>query len=298
MFKLSISILIGLLISFNAFANDVAKSSFEKGKRLFDAKEYEDAASKFRAAYKAKESWKLLFNIAQAEAAANRYGLALEAFERYLSEGGDEIEPKRQDEILKEVKRLREMVGDVEVKGRKGLIVSIDSVERGKLPLSAPAVVSAGTEHWLIVTDSEGRTILNRSVRVRSGSKVVVEVDESTQVATKTEAPERKSALKPIGIATTITGGALLAAGLITGIAATAKSGDIDSACPDNRCTDMSYKDTIDSRKSLAKATDILLPVGAAIAATGVVLLLINKKRTKDIAVFPGLNGVLIEGRF
>ena len=59
------------------------------------------------------------------------YGLALEAFERYLAKGGDEIQGERQKEVLEEVDRLRRMVGSMEVTAPRSCIVLIDDVERG-----------------------------------------------------------------------------------------------------------------------------------------------------------------------
>ncbi|MCK9461397.1 MAG: hypothetical protein M0R80_17340 [Proteobacteria bacterium] len=80
---------------------DPAKAAFGLGGELFDKGDYAAAADAFREANRLKPSWKLFYNIGQAEAAGRRYGLALEAFERYLIEGGDEIAADRNDEVIK-----------------------------------------------------------------------------------------------------------------------------------------------------------------------------------------------------
>ena len=105
-----------------AAQSDDAKAAFEEGKRLFAQKKYADAADQFRAAYEFRESWKLLYNIGQAEAAATRYGLAMEAFEQYLAEAGDEIDEERRNEVLEEIVRLRNMVGELSVTDRKSVV--------------------------------------------------------------------------------------------------------------------------------------------------------------------------------
>jgi tetratricopeptide (TPR) repeat protein len=76
---------------------DEAMAFFKKGIDLFNAEKYEDAASAFRRAYELKPNWKLNYNIGQSEAAAKRLGLALQAFEAYLSQGGDDISTERRD---------------------------------------------------------------------------------------------------------------------------------------------------------------------------------------------------------
>ena len=93
---------------------DEAMTFFKKGIDLFNSESYEEAAEAFRKAYELKPNWKLNYNIGQSEAAAKRLGLALQAFEAYLSQGGDDIPTERRDEVLKEVERLRKMVGAVE----------------------------------------------------------------------------------------------------------------------------------------------------------------------------------------
>ncbi|MBN2673405.1 MAG: tetratricopeptide repeat protein [Deltaproteobacteria bacterium] len=106
-----------------------AKEAFDEGTKLFSQKQYDEAAERFREAYALKATWKLLYNIGQAEAAAKRYGLALEAFERYLAEGGDEVENSRRSEVLEEIRKMRDMVGDLLVKGPADAVVSVDGVE-------------------------------------------------------------------------------------------------------------------------------------------------------------------------
>jgi hypothetical protein len=73
-----------------------AKDLFDKASTLFAEDKFEESAAVFIAAYNLKPSWKLKFNIGQAQAAAKQYGLALIAFEEYLSAGGDKIDSERQ----------------------------------------------------------------------------------------------------------------------------------------------------------------------------------------------------------
>jgi tetratricopeptide (TPR) repeat protein len=109
---------------------DEAAKAFDAGKQAFSESRYDDASASFRRAFQLKPSWKIYFNIGQAEAAAKRYGAALEIFERYLAEGGDDIDAERQAEVLKENTRLRGIVGYVKVSAPTGAEISIDGTVR------------------------------------------------------------------------------------------------------------------------------------------------------------------------
>ncbi len=154
--------------------DEQAKTAFDKGKELFHKKEYAEAAEAFSKAYNLKKTWKLLYNIGQSEASAKRHGLALEAFEQYLAEGGDDVPVEKRDYVISEVKRLREMVGSLDVHAPEGALVIVDGVERGTAPLVGPLTVAAGMNHNVLVKHLEDK-LLDRVVRVRSGQTLVVE---------------------------------------------------------------------------------------------------------------------------
>jgi hypothetical protein len=155
---------------------EAARAAFKEGVDHFEAKRYEEALASFRMANEIAPSWKLRFNIGQCEAALKRYGLAIEEFEAYLAEGGDDVAHERREFVLEELRRLREMVGSIEVKGRPGLAVHIDGLDRGATPLGAGVRVTAGKGHEVRVLDGE-RTVLVQKVTVGGGQDVVIEVD-------------------------------------------------------------------------------------------------------------------------
>ena len=74
-----------------------AREAFQRGAEFYGQAQYAKAAEAFREAYRLRPSWRLFFNIGQCSAAAKEYGLALEAFESYLSEGGDEVPVEKRD---------------------------------------------------------------------------------------------------------------------------------------------------------------------------------------------------------
>jgi len=77
-----------------AEAEQTARDAFKRGIGLVEKAQYQEAAKAFADAYTLQPSWKILYNIGQCQAALKEYGLAIENFERYLTDGGDDV-PRR-----------------------------------------------------------------------------------------------------------------------------------------------------------------------------------------------------------
>jgi len=188
--------LISFTINSIAAAQDDAKEAFDRGTKLFSEKRYNEAADEFTRAYKAKPAWKLLYNIAQAQAGARRYGLALETFEKYLAQAGDEISEERLEEILEEIRKLRDMVGDVTISGPDGAVVLVDDIERGTLPMTGGVAVSAGIDHTFVVKQGD-RVLFTRVLRLRGGAQDHLVVENAAESPESTAVPPSDSTTPP-----------------------------------------------------------------------------------------------------
>lgn len=289
---------------------DPAKAAFERGLKQYQEGDFAGAAKAFREAYDLKPSWKILFNIGQAEAAAKRYGLALEALQKYLVEGGDDIPDERGQEVRSEVKRLLDLVGMLQIEAAEGAEISVDSEARGSAPLPGVIPVAAGVDHSVEARTADGETS-DRTVRVLPGQTLVVdliseEADEPIASKVEDESPsEDRSGLKLGGWVTASAGAAILIGGAITGGIAMKKDGEIADKCPDGEC-DPKWRDTLDTRDSLGVTTNVLLGVGAAAVAAGVVMLVVaygdDESEEAPVALMPtaGPDGVgaVLEWRF
>jgi len=160
--------------------NDQAREFYQHGISLFEKGDAKAAAEAFREAYRMRPSWKILFNIGQCEAAAGRYGLAMEAFQQYLVEGRDDIPVDRKDYVLNEIKRLEPLIGELRVNAPDGSSVFVDGVERGKTPLLKPVLVVAGAEHEAVVV-FENEQILREKFSVWGGKSIVLKAEKKPE---------------------------------------------------------------------------------------------------------------------
>jgi len=148
-----LSLLLITLLSFGFLSavsaddgDEEARQAFDEGKQHYFEKRYDEAAKAFREAYELKQSWKLFYNIGQSEVLAKHYGLALEAFENYLAQGGDEVPEDRQAETIKEIKRLQALVGTIRVDGQAGDEVVVNGRVYGTLPRARRVKEIRGTD--------------------------------------------------------------------------------------------------------------------------------------------------------
>jgi hypothetical protein len=139
-----------------------------------------------------------------------------------------------------------------------------------------------------------------------------VEDEEGTEVVSEeTPAPDQPTsesppkALKTVGWLTLGLGGGALVGGVITGAMALSKNSEIEDACGGTVCPPGEDSSLEDDRDRMALMTDILLPVGSVLAATGITLLIINSVKEKESSsaklqpvVGPGVAGLTLQGSF
>lgn len=147
---------------------------YKEGVELFRNSRFLEASRAFREAYEMKPSWKLWFNIAQSEASAKRYGRAVAAFELYLVEGGDEVPEGRREVVLQELKRLRPIVGVIEVDPKipHGAEVFIDDETWGTVPLEDP--IRVGAQKHLVTVKMGEEVLVERRLTVPGQGSVTI----------------------------------------------------------------------------------------------------------------------------
>lgn len=153
-----------------------ARERFDRGIQLFDAGDYEPALVEFLRAHEIAPNYVVLLNIAHAYHRLGRPAQAVDAFERYLAEGGERVHATRRAEVLRELDALRPRVGEIVVNvTRPALaVVYLDDIEVGHTPLDAPLRVGAG-QH-VVEVRAEGFLSFRREVAVAGRASVAVDV--------------------------------------------------------------------------------------------------------------------------
>jgi hypothetical protein len=303
-----------------------ASQLFEQGLELIEQQKYQEAAIAFRTAYELAPNYKVLYNVGEAERLVGHYARALEAYTRYLEEGGVEIEEDRAAYVRETIEELRWKVGAIQVECPvDGAVVLIDGRPSGHTPLPSAVSIDAGS-HEVAVVD-EGRELHRETVDVvgEQVSWVVVKIEEPP-VVTLPPAPERSVAPAPdpsasakatAGSSTSSDGepervwtwvafGAAAATGVtaaITGNFALSRAREIDAQCVENTCP-YELHDEADRARALALTADILLGVTAALVITGTVLYFNEgeaegEPSTSGVELTVGAgSGLLVTGRF
>jgi len=285
-----------------------ARIHFEQGVVLYEEGQYEQAAIAFARAYELKPSFKLLYNIGQAESELKHYARALEAFTRYLAEGGKKVPKDRVGEVKSEIERLNALVGliiiECPVAGAK---VLLDNEAKGETPLAYPIFVDIG-KHEVVVKQGQDE-LLREVVRVAGGQRVTLEVEgaETTSTGAGTEpGVEEEDGDEGGRVWTWVAlgvGGAAGIAGAAIGGAAMSKRSTLEDSCQGNHCPPgkQGEADTIETMNLTA---DVLFGVAAAGIVTGVILFFVEPDDESDteVAVTPAFTGngagLAVGGRF
>jgi hypothetical protein len=93
--------------------SDKAKAHFTAGVSYLqdpDGERYEEAYREFKAAYAESPSWKILGNLGITAMKLERYGEAIEAFGKYLAEGGTQLEEDERKQVQTDLSTLQSSV--------------------------------------------------------------------------------------------------------------------------------------------------------------------------------------------
>jgi hypothetical protein len=132
-----------------------ARAHFDQGVVLARRHAYADALTEFERAYEISPHFSVLYNIGKALIALGRPTEAIAALDRYVEEGGSDIEPRRRAEADAAIESELLKTGSIEVTvDVSGALVSIDDKSYGRSPLPVPVRVDSGAHRVLAVRDS------------------------------------------------------------------------------------------------------------------------------------------------
>ena len=283
-----------LLFSMAARAQEVevteeARQHFSAGVNFMqdpDGARYEEAYREFKAAYAASPSWKILGNLGIAAMKLERDGEAIEAMQKYLSEGGSNLPDDERAQFERDLSTLKASVVRVKLTSvPPGAVVTDERVPVQGAPITNRYTIESGELELGI------RVGHHRMVAQLSGYEDAVwefdaapgadqpHVFELKPLAAPAAAPQAASAAEPnapatsyarptptsvyVGLAVT---GAFTAGAVVTGVLALGKKGEFDDA---NTGADPDAAQSLyDSTKTMNLVTDVL--IGAAVVSAAV----------------------------
>lgn len=261
--------------------DDEASTRFKAGVAFYKDGDFTAALVEFKRAYELAPNYRVLFNLGQTSRELKDYASALSAFERYLSEGGKEIDAAKRKKIQEWVDELKTKVARVTFETNvEGAEILVDDVSVGTTPLTAPVLVNTGRRRFSATLS--GYTPVQRGMEVAGSDETTVKL-ELVKIARDNPIdppppPPPPPEPKPMPIAPWavlgVTGAAAIATS-VTGGLAIASRGDLDTALAAYPGDKQAIEDAQSKTQTLALTADIMGGVTIAGAATTVVLFVV-----------------------
>jgi len=153
-----------------------ARIHYDRALELADDGQPEGAIVEFRRSYDLTHHFAVLYNIGQIFVSLSKPVEAVDAYQRYLVEGGNRISRARRAEVKKEVERQSSRIATLEIHGLPdGAVVRLDEKEIAKAPIASPVRVGVGTH--AITASAEGYDPAKIEVAVAGGDRHVVKLE-------------------------------------------------------------------------------------------------------------------------
>jgi tetratricopeptide (TPR) repeat protein len=285
---------------------DAGRSHFKAGVDYYRDGDLTTALIEFKRAYAAAPNYRLLYNLGQVSHELRDYTEAQGYFQRYLREGGDEIDPARKREVEAALAKIAGRIATVVVSSNlSGAEIFVDDVSVGKSPMGEPVRVSAGTRR--ISAAISGRQRVTQVIEAAGGDTLVVKLEfapaarPEANVAHGDAAKPAASSSGPspalwLGIGT----GVLAAGAGVMAILAAGDAAEYHDAI-DRKTTAAELDALHDSATTKALVTDILLGatlVGAAVTVWVAVDSGSDDEREPTARLSLGAGSVALSGRF
>jgi hypothetical protein len=112
-----------------------------------DGARYEEAYREFRAAYAESASWKILGNLGISAMKLERDGEAIDAFKKYLAEGGDQVAPDERKQFERDLQTLEASVVTIKMVSQPPGAAFIDE----RIPVSGAPIANSyeASNEWV-----------------------------------------------------------------------------------------------------------------------------------------------------
>jgi hypothetical protein len=257
-----------------------ARQRYQHALALFEKGEHRAALAEFEQAYRLAPSFRIYYNIALVNLALNDSAGAIQAFERYLQDGGANVSKERSEEVERQVSRLSHQAASLTLDvPQPGARVFVDALEVGKSPLLRRVWLNPG-RYGVSIRGQDGHLetrvvdVVGGDERVLSFAPTPLKPIETTALkpVETTASPQASAADVPSGrvlrwTAYAVTG-ALGAATIATGSIALIERGNERAAQQREGVSAGELRDARSTVEHWALATDLLL--GATAVAGGI----------------------------
>ena len=287
--------------------SEEAKRAFAAGVILLkdpDGAKYEDALTQFTKAYRLSKSWKVLGNIGLCSLKLERDGEAIAAYEKYLAQGGKEIDGDERAQVERDLAALKAQVVDVALEFPEGGSRVLDerTPAQGARILNEYPVAPPNARLGL----HPGRHVI--TLRLANGdAKWEVNLDPATSVSHRFESMAKAVAVSTSGAppsngsrtAGFVVGGfgvVGIGVGAAFGLKTLSTKSDSDAHCHGTLCDPIGL-DMRDNAKTYATISDVAFGAGVAAIAVGTYLVLSNRSTSEKAGATLAIGSSMAAGR-
>lgn len=243
-----------------------ARAANAKALELSKDGKYAEALEQFQKAYDLSPSYVILYNIGRMARYTQDFARSLSAFQRYLSDGGSEVDASKRSEAEQEIASLTSLVAWASVSVEPGSRVSIDGRDMGVAPIAQKVPLNPGARSFRA---EKGGAVVAKDVTLKAGEATQVVLSFEKPGGHDVVGPHRDPFRFPTGlvVAAWVTTGLFTGAAVATGTAAIVTSNDLKddvyvgparAPAPDSAIAKKAAR-----IQSFAKATDGLIVVAA-----------------------------------
>jgi hypothetical protein len=295
-----------------------AATRFQRGVDMYREGGFEGALAEFRKAHEISPSYRVLYNIAQAQYALHDFVGAYKSLVQYMSEGGSEIQTDRRLQVDEMFAKLSERIARIQVTTNvAGADIRVDDVSIGTSPLPGAVTVNVGTRKVSAFKAGAGEMFRVVTVAGKENLKIDLRLDEPSQPVSAAPAGSTKSS--PFVVATEarsvpsripliLTTSVALTCAVATGVFGYLAL-DSQRKFKDQVNTFPNSRSEIEDARSQSKHYAYLADgFGAATAVSGGVALYLllthngskskTDKPSKDVVLSPTPGGVVMQGSF
>ncbi len=182
----------------NCFAEDdieAAKIHFDSGVRYIEQGNYARALDAFEASFRERENPRVLYNIAMAQKALQRFTAALASFERYLALQPGEAASSLTQEVAREIADLKRRVASINISlsTKKGSVAVVDDALQIAMPQAVSVYLMPGVHK--IRVESREFGMLQTDFTAKAGEKIPINLYSFSPASRiRVECPQVKDA--------------------------------------------------------------------------------------------------------